>query len=646
MHSHDNKIQKLLHPAIAIFAAALALFLLGGSSHDLLLRIEGRSLFIWGRDYFLDCMSHPAGLASYISRFLNQFLIMPWIGASIAVVLLAGIGLTVRKAFELDGHLTLFALLPPALLLASDMGLGYGLFTIKTQGWFFMGIVCYLASMLAVLAHRKSGAVSGMLFALIWSGIGYLAFGSYAIIATLCMGILTFGKEGKAKVVRTAIILVAAIAVPWIYSRMYLTIRPQDWIIAGLPALPFSKEYFTCWGPLAILALLTIAAAIHCVTAKKKDISTTVWWSLQASGVILCAAILYGFWFKDTNFMAEMKMRQAIEREDWKEVIRIHDKTAEKFVKADQKVFSKRSAELSSAYSNEQIQQIVQEYNDKFYGPSRLMVIYRNISLARLGTGLDQMFSHKDGGRKQPMPEMIPLSMQGGKEIYLNYGLYNYSYRWCMEDAVEYGWSPESLRYGVMSQIAAGNLGVAEKLLSKLDKTMFHRKWAREQRELIENPEKLKASEYYSFIKQLERPDSRLSNDVTSIESYIMSSFTAQRPEAATPLYDQVALMWAMQTQDIPTFWDSFLRWWDSHRGQEIPRYVQEAAFLYANLDEMEDVNMLNIDKGAKDRFTQFMQYVQKHPVRSETEMRYQYEKSFGKTFYFYYYFIRNLESY
>lgn len=646
MHSYMSKIKRLVQPGAAAVAAVLVLIALGGISHDLLSRIEERSLFITGKDYFMDCLAHPAGLGSYIGRFLNQFLIFPWMGALLAVILLAAIFMTVRKAFDLPSHLSLLALVPPALLLASDMGLGYGIFTIKSQGWFFMGMTGYLASMLAVWAYRRSGLIAGAVIALLWSSLGYMAFGSYAMVATLCMGIMTIRKEGKLRLPVCSSVLGAAVLLPRICSSLYITIRPQDWFLAGIPAVNLTKEYFCCWGPVVILMLVSLAAAGYHASGWNKEPSEMTWWGIQAASVILPVAILAGFWFKDANFMAEMKMHNAIGREDWKEVVRIQDSTAERFRKSDEKVFAKRSTELAGVNDNSRVNSIVKEYENRFYSPSRLMVMYRNLALCRLGTQLDQMYSHKDGGQKQRMPELIPLSLQGGKEIYLNYGLYNYSYRWCMEDAVEYGWTPETLKYGAMSQIAAGNLKAAEKMLSKLEKSMFNRKWAQQQKELIENPAKLQASDFYAFIKQLEPEDSHLSNDVISIEAYIMNSFTTERPASGTPLYDQVALMWAMQSQNIPNFFDALLNWMKSHHNQDIPLYAQEAAYLYGNLEGMEEVNMLKIDKGVKDRYAQFMQYVQQHPVRSEAEMRYQYGKSFGKTFYYYYYFIRNLETY
>ena len=71
---------------------------------------------------------------------------------------------------------------------------------------------------------------------------------------------------------------------------------------------------------------------------------------------------------------------------------------------------------------------------------------------------------------------------------------------------------------------------------------------------------------------------------------------------------------------------------------------VQEAALLYSSLEK--DVMELPYDKTVRDSYDAFNRYVNSHPIRSLKEASYPYCKQFGKTFFYFYYFIRNLQTY
>ena len=140
--------------------------------------------------------------------------------------------------------------------------------------------------------------------------------------------------------------------------------------------------------------------------------------------------------------------------------------------------------------------------------------------------------------------------------------------------------------------------------------------------------------------------DSKLDNDNAVIESYLIKHFTTHRPQNATPQFDRVAMLWALQTQDIATFWKCFSNYIQTNDTQKMPRYYQEAALLYGNLEKSVNISNMPFDKAVLTSYENFNRFSSGHAVRSIEVSRFPYSERFGNTFYFYYYFIRNLNTY
>ena len=76
-----------------------------------------------------------------------------------------------------------------------------------------------------------------------------------------------------------------------------------------------------------------------------------------------------------------------------------------------------------------------------------------------------------------------------------------------------------------------------------------------------------------------------------------------------------------------------------------MPRNVQEAALLYSSL-ENRDYSRLPLDDKVQKNYDSFNRFVQSHPVRDIRESSYPYYQKYGKTFFYFYYFTRNLQTY
>ena len=123
-----------------------------------------------------------------------------------------------------------------------------------------------------------------------------------------------------------------------------------------------------------------------------------------------------------------------------------------------------------------------------------------------------------------------------------------------------------------------------------------------------------------------------------------MKHFSEQEPPQATPEYDRAALLWAMRTQNIPLFWERLYYYIISNKVEQLPKSVQEAALLYSKLEK--PAFDLPYSKEVEKSYDDFIRYTKANPVRNLKESADTYSKKFGKTFYYFYYFIRDLQTY
>ena len=77
---------------------------------------------------------------------------------------------------------------------------------------------------------------------------------------------------------------------------------------------------------------------------------------------------------------------------------------------------------------------------------------------------------------------------------------------------------------------------------------------------------------------------------------------------------------------------------------KRLPIHVQEAALFYNSMQKM--IDNLPVDSKVSDSFNAFMKYADTHEIRSVKESKYPYEQRFGNTFYFFYFFSRDIASY
>ena len=644
---YTNQTERLLR-LVPFFLAVILWCALAFKEQFYLKKIEDLSLFLFDKQFFSESLGIPGGFLGLAGSFLTQFLYYPWLGALLWVMLLlTAYQLTVRVLRIPDTYRPL-ALIPVALLVIANLSLGYGIFIMRVQDHFFAPVLGYLVTLLPLAAIRRFNAIwSKILFLGVWIFAGFILFGTFAFTGALtaaCAIIFQSDHTRRERLIILATTVALIILVPIAIYSAYTSYRLIDSWILGLPSISEEAWIRTMRAPFQLALLCQILLALISNRLSAKPLTTGKNLVIQSAIYIVTVIAVWGFWFKNENFHTELAMSEAVDRFDWNRTLEIFRKTEKDHVKSDARVYAKRTKKISSATSNQEIADIVDRYNSGFFEPSRTMVLYRDLALLKMNRALDEAFTMKDGSRLQETLTQVPMALQSGKQFYFQYGLPNLCYRWCIEDAVEHGWSASTLKYMTLMSILTGQENMSLKYIDKLSKTLFYRKWGRQNRLLVQDLQRAHSSIPFKSIINHMCFDDQMSNDMGKTEIYLISHFLDKEPSSATPEYDRTALLFAMRTQDIPRFWERLYYYVNSNDFKELPHSVQEAALLYSTLEK--DDRQLPINDNIIKSYDAFNRYVQSHPIRNMKEAEYPYCQKFGQTFFYFYYFMRNLQTY
>lgn len=597
---------------IAVFAIVAYVALLTDQS-DYLFRSQELSLFLPSKGFFQQQMVVPGGFITWLGAWFTQFFYYPWLGILLLValwVLIYGLSLSL---FKVSRHWALLGLIAPLALMATVTNLGYWLFHLKSLGYMYSNTLGFLFALLLLWGYRLMPSGFRICWIFIAVAFGYPLIGAYALMAGIYMLVwaLKAEKTNFQRIVQPLTALLVVGVAPIIWYSIYTQINFKYIYLAVLPYFIEPDADFMQWVPLLILflslfPLLLLGGGASAGKDKRKPFYLQFKVIYAGIQLVLLVAFLYTakvFWYNDSNFRAELFMDQAAKAGNWDAVI-------------------------ERAYKEQG-------------EPTRLMVMIKNLALLRQGRGGDEMFRFPDGGAR-PNAKFEERMMQvGGKLIYFNYAKLNFCYRWCLEDAVEYGMKVEYLKYMARCAIFSGDKLVARKYLRTLKQTRFHADWAEEQEKLLNDPALLKKDPLYEDVMAMYGYMDRLDGDQNLAEIYLLNYFA--NTWSAEPLYQEMSMMCTLIMKDIPLFWPRFFSYAQTH--QRIPVHYQEAAALYCYLEREYDPATLPIDDEVKMRLQAFQNLIAQNPGRSEESLKPLFKSQFGDTFWFFYFFVRNVKS-
>ena len=160
----------------------------------------------------------------------------------------------------------------------------------------------------------------------------------------------------------------------------------------------------------------------------------------------------------------------------------------------------------------------------------------------------------------------------------------------------------------------------------------------------VKNPKLLSKNKEFERIMHLMPPVNELTSDQSLVEIFLINHFSTH--DSNDPVFQEQALIFALQTKDIATFWSRFIPYAQMLNGKHVPTHIQEAAYLYGHLEDKVDISHMPFDQDVIDSYNNFMATAQQYNNLSEGEMKKLMYDRYGGTFYFDYFFTRDQSSY
>ena len=579
---------------------------------DLLWKVQQHNVFLNTSLFFNQTMAMPGGMLSYLGAFFTQHFIYPWIG----VILLCGWWLLLmwltKRTFNIPDRWTVVSVIPVAILLVANMDMGYWVYFMKLPGYFFaatIGTTVATALLWAFRSLPENKWISAA-YVFVTTLVGYPLLGVYALVAVALMAVLAWrlSKEKSTNIVLSVIALLSIIAIPLLYYRyVYVGTNSNDIYRVGIPVFGIVDSYPNYYIPYYILGLFFLLVSVVYSTDRSERTIKAKDWILQGCVFAAVAGCVYHFWYKDANFHHELRMQRCIEQADWEGVV---------------------------------------EEGEKQDGePTRAIVMMHNLALSRLGRQCDEMYNFPKGSKRPNSPLPVYMFNVAGRMMLYQYGAMNECHRICMEEGVEYGWNVEQLRDLARTAMFNKEKQTARKFLDILRQTTYYGGWADHMESLLNDPQALAKDAETGPVSRMMHYTDRLDAVEGKVENALMT--TLAEHDADDIYFQEQAVLAAMWTRNPDLFWPRFDHYVQLNGEENMPpRIFQEAAWLFANMQGQEGLDEWSLEPGVQENFSGFMRLLQQYKqAPSPSNRKYIYDY-YGKTYYFEFFFLRDITYY
>ncbi len=621
---------------------------------DVLFRQQELSLFLPTRLFYETCCIYPGGTLTWMAAYMTQFFYHPALGVTLLCLAWALSAGLLCCTYRLRGPWVLLTVLAPMALLAAVTQMGYWMYYMKLTGYVWVPTLGVLLSLLLQTPAKHLRGWWRALYIVVVGIAGYPLMGAWSFLALGLLATRRYADASRAQqVTYIAFALVLGAVVPQVcYQWFYTQVMRTQVYMAAMPSFQLSTLDFPEFRrPYYWLALTFLPFILHSWLPRKEG-GHPAW--VTGIALVLTGLMIWGVhsrWYKDTNFLKEIRMMNSVERLDWEAVpTTMRDNTI-----------------------------------GETMPPTRLMVMLKNLALFRLGRAGNEMFHYPEGseqyclcghhcilakgadGKKDTVmhvpvdghyshtPYPIHITQVGGKALYYFYGKEQFCYRWCMEDGVEFGWNVNVLKYMAKTSLVSHEWELARKYLDLLKKTRYHKAWAEHYEQFLRSPETLaKDEEFVSIVPMADFTD-RLDGDKTLVEMYLLRTFSSG--QGADIYYQEMTLICAMIVKSIELFWPRFLQYISMHQGEKgfrVPTHYQEAAYLYSMLEPQKEslmwpgltnaeaMSRIPFDESVKTRYQAFIDFNKQCGSMTDEQKARAFYPQFGDTFYYFYFLVRN----
>ena len=355
--------------------------------------------------------------------------------------------------------------------------LGYWIFYLKLPGHAFCTTIGSIVAVAIVWGYRALPRRFHIrrFYIVLATAIGYPLFGFYSLLATALIALTALFRE-KRQWMDSGLAVFLIFLLPIIgYHFFFHETNIVNIYWSALPVFVHQGERFFAYN----IPYIVLFASMALMALSPNLNSTRLTNGAIALVVAVCLCI---FWNRDENLHGELGMKHSIEESDWNRAL-----TTAKNIKGE---------------------------------PTRLICMMRNLALYEQGA--DDNKGYPEGAKRPDAPFTVHTVHTAGKLLYLQYGIPNYCYRWCMEDGVEYGWSVEKFKLMAMCSILNNEPVVAQRFVNLLKKTTFHKQWALRFETYIHNPHQANSAPELKHILPLLRSDNFLTADQSQQELFLI----------------------------------------------------------------------------------------------------------------------------
>ena len=605
---------------VTVVVIALGAYYLIVRNSDMLFMAQSRDFFSFDHSFRAYCMHYPGGFISWVSSFLTQFFFYPKIGSAIMVAIWVLTLWLSKVAFKVKMAWMAVLAIPVVCLLVSTIDTGYWLYYNKQTGYWFYGTLGYFFTTMLVLFYSFFKKKSDRIIVTCLIAITYPFLGWYTLLALLYVAVISLARMKSSdsligKVLLPVLPLVLIGIVPLVSYNFYSSIRFEDVWTVGFPT--FENNDMTSLFPSIPFMVLSAVPLLFPFLPKKVEGSAGMAWGVTLASI----ALLVGsyLWveksdFQNYNYHAEMRMYRAVDEQDWDKVL----------------------DEMGGIPGD----------------ASREMVLFKNIALMNKGEMGTKMFKYNNMG--EPAVNgfdtlRVHMVQTAAPMIYYYHGKTNFAIRWSIENSVEFGYDFDHLKILTRCALLNGEMEMAKRYLSILQSSLFYRDWAEHLMPITEKPELIKKYPEFDYVRELrDHMGTVLDGDNGLCEMYLLTYFSQTMNKDSKAL-QEITLDYALIQKDIQLFWPRFYLYAQMHAGEPMPTHYQEAAILYGNLEpESADISGMPFSDEVKksyEGFHQMSQSLLQSGLDAEA-VGDAMKSTYGNTFYWFYFFCRDVHSY
>ena len=182
------------------------------------------------------------------------------------------------------------------------------------------------------------------------------------------------------------------------------------------------------------------------------------------------------------------------------------------------------------------------------------------------------------------------------------------------------------------------------KFLNLLRQTCYYGDWADHMEKLLGDKKQLANDKETGPITHMMHYTDGLNAVEGYVERFLMTSLASQ--DADDLYFQEQAVIASLWTRNPDLFWPRFEQFMKLNGDRAVPRIFQEAAWLFANLQGQEGLDEWELEPGVKENFNAFMQKMAEFKkTPNEFNKRLIFD-SFSTTYYFEYFFLKDITYY